>query len=341
MKKEEILNLIEQDIDKAFKELDKVFLNKNASYMDLSKEYYQQQNNFSLANFRSKLYRFTSINYPEIESKSRNNCLDIDFYDLLCDIDFKPQSTYFKNIFHKKNVSAVLLHGENDEDGNDLKWLYHQLLKTESLMVEPPIPIDFRGSANSCFEDVLKHLCNKFELPFNSELNKIRKKIEAYLETNNLVVIIKYTKNISDLSAFYNLFNDFFSFLHKNVDSDDNSLIFLIVENDTEGYKGNLNDDYFLWFEEENRMKYSKTVKDCRDVKIIDLAPVQNIEASEIEDWINRNLNYEEIYNAFSCYLGCAQCLLEEKSNRYHVIQKLYNVLKIDETKNPTQWLKY
>ena len=353
-KKETILNLLGEqgDIDAAFDELDKVFLHKNAKYMDYCREFQSPPNNFSKEEFRSRLKRFVSTDY--IEPKVKNKKMEFDIYDLLCDIDFKPQSIYFKNGFHQKIVSAVLLHGENDEDGNDLKWLYHQLLKTESLMDEPPILIDFSGSTNFCFEDVFRNICLKL-LPDKDERKKIvidpfgnyqkpviRNVIEDYLKTNNLVILIKHPKNVSELSVFYNSFNDLFSYLKKEIlVSYNNSLIFLIVESNTEGYKEDLDESYFLWFEEKNKMMYSKTVKDCRDAKIIDLAPVQNIEALEIEDWINRNLEYDEVDKALSCYLGCAHYLLEGKSNRYHVIQKLFDKLKVDETKKPDQWLIY
>lgn len=62
MKKEQILSLIDDDIDQAFEALDTFFLGKNATYKDLSKEYFEQPNNFSLANFRAKLKRFVNVN---------------------------------------------------------------------------------------------------------------------------------------------------------------------------------------------------------------------------------------------------------------------------------------
>ena len=63
MNKEQILSLIDDDIDAAFEELDKIFLGKNATYKDLSKEYFEQPNNFSLATFRSRLKVFVRVNW--------------------------------------------------------------------------------------------------------------------------------------------------------------------------------------------------------------------------------------------------------------------------------------
>lgn len=63
MTKEQVLSLIDDDIDTAFEALDTIFLGKNATYKDLSKEYFEQPNNFSLATFRAKLKRFVTVNW--------------------------------------------------------------------------------------------------------------------------------------------------------------------------------------------------------------------------------------------------------------------------------------
>lgn len=343
MTKDEIIGLLNQgNIDDVFDELDKFFLGKDPVYKDLNDQYISRPENFSLPSFRGRLNRFISVNQEKIKPAKEEQKKGIDFYDLLCKLELKPQSTYFRNTFRAKKVSAVLLHGENDDEGNDLKWLYHQLLKKHELIDEPPILIDFSGSANSCFEDIVKDLCNKLDLPHNSDLNIIRRKIETYLDVNNLVFIIKYTKKLSNLREFYSLFNNFFSFLHKNTVSYDKSLIFLLIEDNTEGYKENLDDSYFLWFEEEKRAKYGLIIRECNEPKIIDLAPIEKVNESTIEKWMDDILDENPgLRNSFSCHIGNAQCFLEGKSNPYHVIQKLYSELKIDETKNPSQWLKY
>ena len=60
--KVEILSMIDQDTDKALMTLDDIFLNKNGTYNDLSREYINQPNNFSMASFRSKMRRFVTMN---------------------------------------------------------------------------------------------------------------------------------------------------------------------------------------------------------------------------------------------------------------------------------------
>ncbi|MEO6720602.1 MAG: hypothetical protein ABIN67_09545 [Ferruginibacter sp.] len=61
--KEEVLSLLEIDIDKALEKLDSIFLNKSGTYNDLTREYINQPNNFSLNLFRNKLKRFLSVNW--------------------------------------------------------------------------------------------------------------------------------------------------------------------------------------------------------------------------------------------------------------------------------------
>jgi hypothetical protein len=60
--KEQILKDINNDMSAAFDELDKLFLHKNAVYMDLANEYISQPNNFALAAFRGRLRRFVNLN---------------------------------------------------------------------------------------------------------------------------------------------------------------------------------------------------------------------------------------------------------------------------------------
>jgi hypothetical protein len=60
--KDEIALLLDSDIDAALEKMDTLFI-KNANYIDLSKEYFAQPNNFSLSSFRSKLKRFLNLNW--------------------------------------------------------------------------------------------------------------------------------------------------------------------------------------------------------------------------------------------------------------------------------------
>lgn len=63
LSKAAILQLIDLDIDNAFEKLDVIYLNKNASYNDLTREYFNQPNNFAINNFRAKLKRFVSLTW--------------------------------------------------------------------------------------------------------------------------------------------------------------------------------------------------------------------------------------------------------------------------------------
>jgi hypothetical protein len=61
--KDEIIRLIDFDLDAAFEKLDVFYLNKNATYNDLSREYFNQPNHFVLNNFRSRLKRFVTTTW--------------------------------------------------------------------------------------------------------------------------------------------------------------------------------------------------------------------------------------------------------------------------------------
>jgi hypothetical protein len=60
--RDEILSLIDEDMGKAFEELNPLFLGKNSVYKDLSDEFVSQPNNFSLPKFRSRLKVFVNTN---------------------------------------------------------------------------------------------------------------------------------------------------------------------------------------------------------------------------------------------------------------------------------------
>jgi hypothetical protein len=351
MTKNELFCLIDGDIPKFFEELNGTFLGKNPVFKDLSDEYVSQSNNFSLPKFRSRLKVFVTTKFIETKSEKKNVKKEVEIDDLLHDLDFKPQSTHFKNSYDAKNVSAVLLHGENDQEGNDLKWLCRQLLKTEGLMHSRRIHIDFTGPTWSNFENMLSELYEKLDSDEKDDEKKdkiepkhnvMRSRIEERLKEDNLVVLMKNTKKVNDLGMFYKLFNDFFSYLYREWDGVffGNSLIFILIEDNTEGYREYLDGKYFLWFEEDIRVRYNLIIKKNNEAKIIDLAPVENVQAHLIEEWINDKLSHTEIENALSCYIGKIQSLLEEKSNRYNVIQKICSKLKIDETEI-NKWLKY
>jgi hypothetical protein len=238
-----------------------------------------------------------------------------------------------------------LLHGENDADGNDLKWLYHQLLKSEDLLNEPPISIDFSGNANHSFEDLLNALCDKFTdgNKLNSSARKprqfIREKVEEHLKASDLVVLVKYVKKVNDFEGFYNSFYSFLAYLHEEIDRD-NSILFLLIENDLSDYNI-LMGDRFLWYDEQQKYLHTKKITDCNVAKIIDLAPVKNLEKEIIKKWISDNINHADVNGKLSDYLNDCDCFLDEGANRYHVIKKIYSVLHPENTKNLDQCLKY
>jgi len=65
---EDIKELINRDIDKAFDELDDIFGTSNGAYNDLTQEYYSRPENFNMATFRSKLKRCARSHFQNCEN---------------------------------------------------------------------------------------------------------------------------------------------------------------------------------------------------------------------------------------------------------------------------------
>jgi hypothetical protein len=332
--KEQILNLIDNgdEFDKIFDALDKRFLHKNSIYMDLCGEFVSRRDSFSKKEFRDRLKRFVSITeFPKANQKNQ-----IDVFDLLCLLEFEPQSMNFKNIYKGNPVSAVLLHGENDDAGNDLKWLYNQLLITQISIDSAPIVIDFNGNINNCFDDMLKHLYNHLIGKFDYHKRKLIRAMAKRLETEHLVVIVKAPQKATVFKEFFNLFHDFLMDLQEE-GLEENALIFLIVEDNVDCYKHLKGDNRFLWFDKARKDAYIHTLAQCQQPLIIDLAQVEMMETEMIKNWIIKHLHITEIKNNLFQYHTQLDVLLENRFNRYHVIKTICSKLN----ENPALWLKY
>src|SRR5688572_5068349 len=107
MSKVEILNLINQDVDAAFTELDKVFKKDNAKYNDLNREFIGRPENFSLDTFRLRLRRLVSMDYPDLDD-GPNEGTENDYYKALCELDFKQQTNFFERIYKYKKIAPFL-----------------------------------------------------------------------------------------------------------------------------------------------------------------------------------------------------------------------------------------
>ena len=349
MKVEQILNLIDQDIDKALEEMDPIFLDKSPKYNELSNEYVDQPVGFSLRTFRSRLKRFVNMNLSAFTTVSKNEQKDVNFEELFCKLDFEQQEQHFETIYQNKKVSAFLLHGNNIDQNMDVKWLYHQLLLKRKLLENVPIKIDFSSSVHRDFDDLINTFYQHFEVPDKDQRN-LWFKIAKRLDSEPIVALVKYPIKTIDMKNFYSLFYEFFERLSGLIPPAlEHSLIFIFIEEKIEqDYKTSMG-SYFLWYETEDDGLFSWTAISSKEPKIVNLPPVGRIEASMIRKWIVSNLTIPEVKNNLSCYLpdpaGQSPCrcelLLEDGDSPYRVIKKLYEALKNDNIKKPDQWLKH
>jgi hypothetical protein len=334
--KEEIFDLINKfELDKAFEELNKFFLRQNDSLNTLINEFVSRPDNFNTAQFMTRLKIFINTNYHCQPSKNRPHP-EIDFYDVLCELDFKIQTLNFQRIYKNKKIAAFLLHGESDEKGSDVNWLYHQLLYKEGLVNDKYITIDFGSKLGGSFERLLEEFFIRFEIDTNTgnrtrQIAQLRSKIESKLNIDHFVCIIKSPDNILNNEAeLCKLFTDFLSFMDNQIvqENHNNSFILLFLEGKLADYK--LKDNkYFFWFSENQEDDYPLNVVKCPDVKIIDLAPIRKIKEMDITEWIKWSLLNPAIYNKVSGFDGKEKEILKEGANPFQVIKRICSDLNI------------
>jgi len=320
-----------------------------ATYDTYSFELLNPPSNFNIVLFMIRLKHFVNTlqDQPEVIPILRQAAPDFeeddpieDVYDRLCKLDFKKQTTYFKNIYSNKDVSAVLLHGDNP---NELRWIYNQLLHEAKLFNSAPVPVDYESSAQNTFEHLLQALYDRFQIK-NRELKVLRQQIELNLQTVPLVIIVRYpSKKLAELPAFYKSFYELFSYLaNEVVVTPRNKVIFLFVDNKLPEYQ-TLDKNYFLWMEDVPAgVSYSDLAINQPRPRIVDLAAIEDLDEKMIREWIEENLNNKVVKEHLSCKAG-EKCidLMGKGKNPYTVISEIYNVLKIDPTKTPDQWLKH
>jgi hypothetical protein len=334
--KEQIFDLINRDnLFEAFEELNKFFDGNNDTLNALRNEFVDQPNNFSKAAYTSRLKMFISRNYLYQPPKNKAEP-PRDFYDTLCDLNFKLQTLNFQSIYKNKQIAAFLLHGDHDDTGSDVTWLYNQLLHVENLENDRYITIDFRSKLGGSFERMLEEFFIRFEIDVTTgnrtkHIAQLRSKIENKLAIDHFVCVVKGPDNILGNEAeLCKLVNDFLSFMDNNIvqEGNNNSLIFLFVENKPADYRYK-DDKYFFWFKESEEDTYPLHVVSCTDVKIIDLAPIRKVKESDITKWIARSLVTPAVYNKIRCFNGREKDILREGDNPFQVIQKICSDLNI------------
>jgi hypothetical protein len=336
MQKEEILDLLRKgDFAELFEELENFFKRKDDRLNALIDEYINRSGIFNMAEFMSRLRVFINRNYNlQLQSTQFN---ELDYYDALCELDFKLQTHYFQRIYKHKKIAAFLLHGETDELGSDIRWLYNQLLYKEGLSKERPIVIDFSSKLGGSFGRLLEEFFIAFQVDTETgnptrHIARLRSQLENRLKVGHFVCIIKSPECLlGNKGELCKLFNDFLTFLDDHIVQEDPryGLIFLFIEEKLVDYHC-LEAQYFISFNEENKKNYSSYAVNCRDLKIIDLAPISKIKESDITDWIEWSLLNRELYEKTRLIAGREKEILQEGNNPYQVIQKICKELNIE-----------
>lgn len=337
MTKEQIFELIRQDgALSALEALMDIFPD-NDQLNNLMDELIEKPNNFNKVEHLGRLRLFVSKNLKStapVNIPAQKQTADV-IYDILCEIDFKLQTKHFK-IYKHKTVSAFLLHGNSDENGNDMKWLYNQLLYKEKLLQERCITIDFNSVLGGSFERILEELYKHFQIvttgvaPENHR-NKLRKAIEGRLESENIICIIKNPETIlNNTMELGKLFDDLLLFMEKNIAREEQtkSLVFLFVESRLSDMQAK-EAKYFLWYKQaEHNYNHTAAAMTSPELRIVDLGPVGRVTQQDIENWMSWALEDRNIYQHVCMYQGKEAKLIENCLTPFSVITKISNDLK-------------
>jgi len=349
MTKFEILQLLESDFDQAIIAITEKYSNKYSDIGDVLLEYGRTPLSGSLTGkFRSKLTTLISLLVKEESAQFDDNNLDEKIYCALCDLDFKNQAYSFEYIYKKKTVSAFLIRGDDDSMIDDMKWCRNQLLKTSKLYSFDYIPIVYTDKFLNNDHTYLKE---NFKCKFNAEKldnDDFRKNIEKRLETQSFVVIVENVGVYCNVEDFYKAFFQFYEdvLCHIRID-EKNHLIFLFIDYTSNAYETVI-ENHFKWYkcdEMDIDKHYAEAAElaESNQFKVIDLTPIESLNAVSILEWIDRNKSIDEIDKKFREYIldkSKINKFLDEGKSPYKIINKILSEMKIKLTDKP-EWLKY
>lgn len=200
MNLKEIKELIGNDIDKAFDELDDIFGKSNGVYNDLSREYVSRPENFSMSSFRSKLKRCVHLHF--INEKNLNVTHP---YVYLCNRQ-KQDATFQSHLMNKiKKIYTFLIHGDEGHGHRAMSQrFYMDTKKLNSNTQLKPLEINLCSIAQAKFrykliEKFSGHLGVDIEREFLSRneilqqnIGGIYKKVKNRALTQKRVIIINF-----------------------------------------------------------------------------------------------------------------------------------------------------
>jgi len=342
----ELLNLINENFVEAIKVI-QVKENLDPLIRDILFEYAGTPNP-NIKQFRSRLCIAVSLTLKDEPKQIKDNNLDDKIYCAICDLNFKNQTSSFEYIYKKRTVSAFLIRGENESMIDDLKWCCNQLLKTSKLDIFDYIPIVYSKQSLNIDHTYLEE---NFKKEFKAEKldnQRVVRRIEARLKTKSFVVIVKNVGIHCDVEDFYNSFFKFYDNILKYITIDeDNYLIFLFIDYTSKNYETVI-ENRFKWYKcddmdvERHYAEAAQIAESC-EFKVIDLTPIESLNADSILEWINRNKTIDEIDKKFREYIfdkSKINKFFDEGKSPYKIINKILSEMKIKLTDKP-EWLKY
>jgi hypothetical protein len=259
-----------------------------------------------------------------------------DHYEALCRLDFKLQTENFKQIYKQKKVAAFLLHGDCDQDGNDIHWLHNQLRYLENLSRVKDITIDYSIPIGKSYDRLLTEILTAFRvdqlnLTRPQQLKRLRIELDGNLKAGHYICVIKHPNcllgNEEELDL---LFSEFFAYMDEHLDDRSKyKLIFLFLEHGLAPYQ-TCKANYFTWFDKTLDKDYAWNIIKDNSIKIVDLAPVHPIRDSDIKDWVNWwSGEYPSLYTQLDIIMSEASEIAREGPSPYKVITTICNRLKI------------
>jgi len=318
-KADEIHALVDSNLDTAFFELSKIFKKEDIQYRDLIDAHINQANNFSLANYRSRLKSFILFEkdyingvYKDSLSISKNNELSEDLmYKMLCKLNFKKQVKHFNLICKCKKSLIPFVIRANDDFGQ--RWLCTRLINTYKADVHEPIIFDLENTTGYDLQLLVGELIKKLlEIDvwkkWQDRLNRfttLEEKIEK--SRNELVDLLsRKTETATQFVIIKNAFNHidsksdkFLNFRRLLIDLDDKmyatdyKCIFIFIEKRPEQYTC---EEYLCTHIHDDEFETMKMVENER-LKIVGLQEIKEFTESDIKKWLGNDKMIDAIFH--------------------------------------------
>jgi len=277
-----IIELIDSNLDGAFKKLDKRFGTSNGAYNDLNREYYSRSNNFNIATFRSRLKRFVQMNWDSKEN------LGITHHQVyLCNRHKQNESFQSHLIEKSKKIYTFFIHGDERHGHEAMSRRFYTDVARNSKI--KPLEINLCSIAPAIFRKKLMlrlmeelGINNHGALPQN--LGDIYKKIknETLIKKKVIGVILKIPyKNWfpqEHINWFHNIFCD-----EQSIPKDAPDFHFyFLVEYRTTTWTG---------FLRKKKLKKCKeeTICKLRATPVIEIDELGGVHYDDIDDWLSNH----------------------------------------------------